>query len=259
MKNPGLRLLPALAVVAALTVSVAPADARHGAADGPRYGAPRVGACSRMGAHHLGDKSDSSQVVPCSRSHTAKVAGVVIMPKRVSYSDGFNALYTVVASQCQPKVNGLLGRTQPVRDSSAYMVVWFEPTKAQQAHGARWLSCSVVIPTATRTGGGVAPLPTDHRPMLPAKRLGDAVAGCLRTIGSGTWLTPCSKPHTFRATGTFTVSRRFPGKRALNTMAERRCMSRVRAARTFTWRYTDKITWNSGHDHVVVCYAKTKK
>src|SRR3954451_4030435 len=174
MKRSGLTRILAVAVAAtALTLGVTPAQSL--ATDGPTFGAPTVGTCSVMTAKQTGLQTDKSTVVPCTDKHTAKVAGVVRLPAKIGYGDSFNTLYRVVADRCLPKVNDLLGRTNRVRDSSAYLPIWFVPTKKQRRHGARWISCSVILAHATK----LAPMPTDKAPLLPSGKLGNQVARCL--------------------------------------------------------------------------------
>jgi hypothetical protein len=244
----------ALAAAAALTVTtlamLSPAQAQ---ASGPLRGAPTVGACSTMTLHQANARSDRSTVVPCGKSHTAQVAGVVTLPDRLHWKTATDQqLFRVMADKCEPKVNALLGRDDRTRDSSAYHLVWFEPTKAQRSKGARWLSCSVVIYKAT----SLAPLPKTKSPLLPDGALPDRVAACLT---QRPFYTPCSARHLWRATGTFVVAGSYPGQSKLNAKAKRKCLPRVTAGKAYRWTYRDKITWNTGHDHVVVCYSKTRR
>jgi len=173
MKSSGLtRTIGAAAAAAALTLCALPAQALTTDPDGPSYGAPTVGTCSVMTLKQSGLETDRSTIVPCSQKHTAKVAGVVKLPDKVAYSDSFKTLYRVVANRCLPKVNDMLGRTNAVRDSSAYIPIWFEPTKNQRQHGARWVSCSIILAKATK----LAPMPTDATPLLPSGKLGKVAA-----------------------------------------------------------------------------------
>jgi hypothetical protein len=239
----------ALTLTALATTGPAQAGEQH-RATGPFHGAPKVGTCSIMIAKQGTAAVDRSTAVACTEAHTAQVAGVVKLPARLDWSTASTtALFRVVAGTCAPKVQALLGRTTAVGDSSAYSYVWFSPTKAQRAHGARWLSCSVVLRRAT----SLAHLPTSTSPFLPKGKLPGNVARCLtRTAMS----TPCRSAHLWRATGTFTVAGKYPGAKALNKKATRSCLSRVHSP-AYRWTYKDKITWNVGSDHVVVCYSNT--
>jgi hypothetical protein len=249
------RTLAAVAAATALTVATAPAQAGPQlATDGPDYGAPTVGACSTMTARQSDHEFDHSTVVPCSKAHTAKVAGVVRLPKTVDYTSSPEKVYRVMVGRCRPKVDALLGRTDAVRDSSAYELVWFIPTKSQQQHGARWLSCSVVLRQGTR----LAPLPTNRTPMLPSGRLGKGIQRCLLADTSHVVTTRCSSRHGWHATGVFVIaSKRFPGQKAVNRRATSKCVSRVQSGRPYRWTYWTKINWQVAGDHAVICYSKT--
>jgi hypothetical protein len=247
----------ALAAAAALTLttlaSVGPAHAGASRAGDPMHGAPTVGTCSTMTAAQAAASSDTSTTVPCGKTHTAQVAGVAQLPAKVQWSTaGYKTLFRVVVDRCRPQVNALLGRNDRARDRSAYDYVWFEPTKAQRSKGARWLSCSVVLREATT----LAPLPRTTAPFLPAGTLPDRVARCLT---KKPYTTRCAAQHLWRATGTFTVAGSYPGRATLNATAKNKCSARVLANRAYRWTYRDKITWNRGHDHVVVCYSRTQQ
>jgi hypothetical protein len=243
--------LAALALAALAAMGPSYAGPSQPAA-GVMTGAPTVGTCSNMTAQQAGAPTDRSTVVPCTQAHTAQVAGVVKLPTRVHWGKASTAtLFRVIADRCVPKVDATLGRDARTRDSSAYDFVWFMPTKAQRSQGARWLSCSIIRPKVAT----LLSLKTSTAPFLPDGKLPDGVARCLtRTV----YNTPCAARHLWRATGTFVVSGRYPGQKALNRKAETKCRSRVTAGKSYRWTYRDKITWNVAHDHVVVCYSKTR-
>jgi hypothetical protein len=250
------RTFATLAAATALTVSTAPSEARQAAADGPGYGAPAIGACSTMTATQASARADHSARVPCSQAHTARVAGVVRLPARVSYSSGISTLYRVIADRCRPKLNTMLGRADRARDSSAYDLVWFLPSKAQRRHGARWLSCSVVL----RQASTLAKLPTNRTPMLPSGRLRDGIRRCMLADISRIVTTRCSAGHGWRATGSFVVARNhYPGATALNRKARAKCAGRVAAGKPYRWTYSSKIDWQVSGDHAVICYSKTRR
>jgi Septum formation len=246
------RTLVAVAAATALSVPTTPADARS-QPDGPDFGAPTVGACSTMTAKQAAAQADHSTVVPCSEAHTAKVAGVVSVPDRLDFSQ-IAKLYRVMVNRCRPKVNALLGRTDRVRDSSAYDLVWFIPTKTQRQHGARWISCSVVLRQAFK----LAKLPTNKTPLLPSGRLGEGIHRCLLKDTSRVITTRCVAGHGWRATGSFVISSStYPGHKAINHKARTKCATRVIAGRSYRWTYSTKINWQVGGDHAVICYSKT--
>lgn len=236
----------------ALTGVATTGPAFAGPAADPMAGAPIVGSCSTMTAAQAGAPADHSANVACSRPHTAQVAGVVTLPRHLQWDQAGNrALYQVVASRCLPKLQAVLGRDTRTRDSSAYDLLWFVPTKGQIARGARWLSCSIELRHATSLGR----LPTSTAPFLPGGSLPDKVARCLTKAAL---TTSCSQTHRWRASGTFTVAGAYPGQHQLNRKADRKCRSRVTAGKPYRWTYQDKVTWNVGGDHVVVCYSPSR-
>jgi len=249
------RTLVALAAATALALSAAPSQARS-EADGPDYGAPRIGACSTLTLKQAYAPVDKSTVVPCSKAHTAKVAGVVTLPDSLSYSSDVSKLDRVIEKECIPQVNAMLGRNFAVRDSSAYSSMWFTPSKNQQDHGARWLSCSIVL----LQGYKLAKLPTNKVPMLPSGKLGDAVHRCLLADIAHNYVTTCASKHGWRATGSFVVaSKKFPGARTLNRLARTKCVSRVQKGKPYRWTYWTGHGWVLTGDHVVTCYSKTTR
>jgi len=248
------RTLVAVTAATGLAFSAAPARAQMARADGPAFGAPKVGTCTTMTATQAEAAADRSTVVPCSDAHTAKVAGVVRLPDRLDYSSGVLKLYRVIAGKCRPKVNVMLGRTHAVRDSSAYDMVWFIPTRAQRRHGARWMSCSIVLRQAFK----LARLPTNTTPLLPTGKLGDGIHRCLLADTSQVIRTRCAARHGWRATGAFVIaSEKYPGHKTISRKAGNRCATRVLAGRSYRWTYSSKIDWQLGGDHAVICYSKT--
>lgn len=247
------RTLVAVATATALGLSAAPGQARA-AADGPDFGAPAVGACSTMTAEQADARVDRSTVVPCSQAHQAKVAGVVRLPDGLAYSSR-GKLYRAMVKRCKPAWNELLGRTHRVRDSSAYQLVWFVPSKDQRQHGARWMSCSVVL----RKGNELAKLPANKAPLLPKGELGDRIHRCLLATTASTITTRCSAEHGWRATGSFVVSSEtFPGTTAVNRAARAKCPRLTNPRKPFRWTYWTKVNWQAGGDHAVICYTKTE-
>jgi hypothetical protein len=246
------RTLVAVTAATALTVLAAPTQAQT---DGPDFGAPTVGACSTMTPQQAAAQADKSTVVACSKAHTAKVAGVIQLPDALTYSSDIQKLYRATVDSCLPKVNQMLGRTFAVRDSSAYDWVWFFPTKDQRQHGARWISCSIVL----RQGTKLAKLPSNKTPMIPSGKLAAGIHRCLLATTTQAITTRCSAAHGWRATGSFVIaSTKFPGAKAVNRTARAKCKSRTLAGKVYRWTYWTKINWETGGDHAVICYSKTK-
>ncbi|GAB3793248.1 septum formation family protein [Nocardioides ungokensis] len=242
-------VLTALAT-ASVALVAAPAMAGTTTPDGPDYQAPTVGECRTTDLAGAYKPSDTSAPTDCAAPHTLRVIAVGHLPDGVAWSKEA-AVEKAAAKICQPAENEALGRSYPVRDMSAYAYFWFQPTKDQRSHGARWIRCDLGL----WGGAKILPLPTDETPALQQPPLPDKVARCLtpRTLSP----TTCARKHAFRATGTFTVkSSTFPGSNKLNTAAARKCAARVSSDR-YHWTYRLQPGWNAG-DHVVVCYSKTK-
>ena len=216
----------------------------------PDFQAPKVGTCEQMTYKLLQLKSDHSTAVPCSEKHTARVVSVVQLPKKLDWSADTGQLFRVVVSTCVPDVRDALGRTMKKQDRTAYSYGWFIPTKTQQSHGARWISCTQILWHKR----GLGALPTDDVPALPTGPLSDKVARCMT---DKLLITSCNLSHGWRATGAFVVaSDSYPGAKALNAKATKKCADRV-TTKGYRWTYQRKLNWQVGGDHVVVCYSQT--
>jgi hypothetical protein len=217
-------------------------------------GAPALGTCSTMTADQADAPTDDSTPVPCRQPHTAYVAAVVRLPASLDWDTvSTKDLRRVVAERCSDDVLKVLGpATWAAADRTAYDTVFFQPTDADIAAGARWLSCSIVL----RHGSRLADLPWKKAPFVRGKPTPDSVARCLTKAALRT---TCSAAHAWRATGTFTVkSRTRPSARSLSRTAARRCLPLVdRHQKYFRFTYPDPITWAGAGDHVVVCYSQT--
>lgn len=246
-------VLATLATSAALLVFAgSTADAGspggRGATDGPGYQQPRVGACRTITFDQGAAESNSTRPISCRRDHTVRTVEVGRLPRGVDWDASPAKLGRIAVRTCRPAVDRALGRTARVRDLSAYNWFWFQPTRTQREHGARWLRCDLAL----RTGRHLADLPSDRRPVLGPLPLRERVARCL--IGNDLTSTTCARRHDWRATGTFWMKGRYHVT-AIDRAASHRCPDRVSSSR-FQWTYRDETSWKLG-DHVVVCYSRT--
>jgi hypothetical protein len=236
-------VLAAAGLLAATTV----ADAAGG-------GKPSVGECRNITANQAGAHTNTTSPIACTKAHDDRVIAVPDLPNGVSWpglSD--QQILKQGIKACGPALRRTLGQTDKVRDRSAYDFVFFEPTAKQIAAGARWLRCDIVLLHGTT----LADLPTDKTPALSGLPLSNHVARCLK--GTNHITTPCSSRHSFRATGSFTVSStRYPGRKALIRAGRAQCPSRVTSS-TYLFNWRSKLTWNLIHDRTVVCYTKTSR
>ena len=127
--------------------------------------------------------------------------------------------------------------------------MWFVPTPDQQAPGARWLRCDLVL----RDGDALLPLPED--PRLGARPWAEDVSRCL--AGRDAHVTVCAGPHTFRATDALRVGgRAYRTRRAWILLATDRCRDVV-DSRTYRFAWPTRVGWKAG-DRTLVCYTRTR-
>jgi hypothetical protein len=214
-------------------------------------GKPVVGECRNITAKEAEARTDTTSPIGCKKAHDDRVIAVPDLPAGVSWT-GLSDRQIVKQGikACAPRLRKALGQNDLVRDRSAYDFVFFQPTADQIAAGARWLRCDIVL----RHGSTLADLPDDRTPALSGLPLSNRVARCL--TGTSHVTTTCSSKHSYRATGSFTVSSHaFPGRKALVRAGRASCPSRVDSrSYLFTWR--PKLIWNLVHDRTVVCYTK---
>ncbi|MFN8191739.1 MAG: septum formation family protein [Nocardioidaceae bacterium] len=250
------RILPGLvAALSFLLIPIGAADASRpayaGKAGDPDYHRPVVGECRDYTLADVAPRSNSTPVVDCAQTHTAKVIAVGRLPKGSTWSD-----YTIAQQWrmtyrvCLPAYRSILGSNDALRDMSSFSTSWFIPTKAERDAGATWLRCDLILYAGTK----LADLPYDTRPMLPAAPLPDTVARCRTKKFADT---VCASGHTWRATGTFKLpDTTYPSEKRIRKAAINRCPG-LTSSSTFHWTWRSETLWEWG-DHQVVCYTKTR-
>jgi hypothetical protein len=246
------RLLAAAltAVALALTAPTYAAQAPARAA-----GTPAVGECRSLTLAEAEQSSDTSAAIDCSFAHDARVIAVPDLPSGVSYGDldSVGVLHTA-ARLCYPAFRAALGQTDRVRDRSAYTYLYFVPTAAERAAGARWLRCDLTL----RHGATLGDLPTDRVPALATRRVPAGVARCL--AGRAHLVTVCTASHSYRATGSFTVDlKRFPGRARMARIGRNRCPALVSTDADFRFSWLPAFAYNLAHDRTIVCYSHTSR
>lgn len=230
-------------VGAVLTVGTAPATAAD-----PTYGAPAVGQCYDMDLEELAADSYVEAPVDCAGTHTARTIAVAQLPAGLAYGS-LARLTRFTLETCFPVQRRALGTSMLGMRLSAYALGYFIPTPEQQAAGARWVRCDLVLGAAT-----LEPLPA--RTKLGEPPYGKSVARCL--TGGDFRVTVCSEEHAFRATAAIKVkTSRFPSEKAWERIGTRRCRSAVRS-RSYRFGWPSKAAWKAG-DHALVCYSKTRR
>jgi hypothetical protein len=217
----------------------------------PSHQIPTVGDCRLYGMAAASAATNSSPVVPCGDLHTAKVIATPMLPDALTWESDAVAIHLVMAKACLPAFRSILGRTERLRQKSAYDIVWFAPTQIQKDAGARWLRCDLVL----LGGSTLMPIRRNAAPILQAAPLPKAVTSCL--VGDEEKQTVCTKTHRYRATGTWLVERTYyPGDAALFDIAKRRCPSLVSTPRYWYAYWMGRNSWKAG-DRTITCYSHT--
>ncbi len=231
-------------LAAGLAASLAPAA---GAAD-PAYQAPVMGQCSDMSRAELDLPTYTEPAVDCAGTHTAEVTAVAVLPDGVAY-DSPEFIELAVAT-CNGGKRQALGASRLGMHLTAYAIGWFIPTPEQQAAGARWLRCDVVL----LGGRKLLPLPDKlHIGKYPYE---SSVARCL--TGRDLLVTTCSAKHSHRATAAIKIKlKRYPKEKAWRRIGTERCRNAT-TSRTFRFSWPSKVEWKVG-DRTLVCYTQTTR
>jgi hypothetical protein len=232
-------------LAAALTTTAPIAGA---AAADPAYQAPVMGECSDMSRDELDLPTYTEPAVDCAGTHTAEVTAVAVLPDGMAYdSPDFTEL---ALATCNGGKRQALGASKLGMHLTAYAIGYFIPTPEQQAAGARWLRCDLVV----LGGAELLPLPgTLDVGKFPYKA---TVSRCL--TGPDFAVTACSEKHTYRATAAIKVkAQRYPREKAWKRLGTDRCRSAT-TSRTYRFSWPSKVDWKVG-DRALVCYTQTKK
>ena len=228
------RVLAAVAALFAACLMATPANAA----------APVAGHCYKLSYAATLAPTTSAHYVSCSVPHTTKTFAVVTVPSGVDYKHITTAGMTKVGvNACLPKFGKALGSTPETRHLTAYDYVFFAPTAAQRAAGARWVRCDLIL----LAGKYLLPLPTNTFPVIQGP-VTDTTKRCL--VGSDHLYTTCARSHVYRSWAAYILSGTYRTQTQFIAAGHQRCPD----AEYFTW--PGKISWTAG-DHVLVCYDRT--
>ena len=237
-------------MTALLTALPASYAATSAAASAAAADTPAVGDCHALTFKQVAHQSETSAPVPCSSTHTSRVIKVADLPSGTTWDSLTpTQIGRLGVTECTPAFRRTLGQNDKVRDSSAYVWIFYAPTAAQRTAGANWIRCDLIL----LKGQALKALPTDRVPALTSSTLSNQVRRC--TVGTRHFTTVCSARHNYRATGAFTVTGRYPGDTKLAGIARKRCPAHVSTPRQFLYAHQSKFTWNNEHDHAVVCFS----
>jgi hypothetical protein len=239
--------------LAAGTTATAVAPGAPVLEDPARFEIPTVDECRNYGLAAVAGQTNSSPVVGCGTTHTSKVIATPLLPDSLTWASSPDAIHLAMVKACLPAFRAKLGRTESLRQKSAYDIVWFEPTQVQKDSGARWLRCDLVL----FGGATLQPITRNATPILPAAPLPNRVKSCIAGPDDSIRLTVCTKAHRYRATGTYLVVRDYyPGPDNLFTIAKNRCPNLVTTPRYWYATWMGKNSWKAG-DHTITCYSHT--
>ncbi|TGN63613.1 hypothetical protein EXE59_06370 [Nocardioides eburneiflavus] len=239
----GLSAAVAALVAATLTTVTAPVSAAD-----PGVGAPAVGQCFDMDVEELAAASYVEAPVDCAGTHTARTIAVAILPDDLTYAST-GKLTRFALETCFPAQRKVLRTSLLGMRMSAYNVGWFLPTPEQQAAGARWLRCDLVL-----GGASLEPLPAKVAlGKLPYEK---SVSRCL--TGGDFLLTTCTSRHAFRATAAIKVkASRYPSEKAWKRIGTQRCRNAV-TSRSYRFGWPSKPAWKAD-DRALICYSKSRR
>lgn len=196
------------------TVEDAPSTPAEPAPD-PGFGAPKVGACYKMGAAQSVASVASGRKVSCTKRHSSVVAYVGFLPRAVSAATPVPRRKALGKRWCAPAYRELAGGTPADRAASLLTWTLFTPAQSQLERGARWIRCDVVA----RSGAGLVPLPA------PTPLLGNGVPESLRICQSAAGRdVSCAQPHAFRVQAVYRAGNKaYPDPEAYTRTARARC------------------------------------
>lgn len=234
-------------LAAILAATLATLSAPSASAADPMYQAPVVGQCFDMSPDELAGASYAEAAVDCAGAHTSQVIAVVQMPDGLTYEG--DGLTRFALETCYPAQRKVLGTNLLGVRLTAFNLGYFGPTAEQQAAGARWLRCDLVL------GNGDQLLPLPGRLKVGRFPFSAKVSRCL--AGRDFHATVCARKHTYRATAALKVDRkRYPSEKAWQRIGTDRCRNAT-SSRTYRFSWSSKLGWKVG-DHTLVCYTQTR-
>lgn len=242
------RLGTGTAVTGLLAAGLAAVTAPSAGATDPAFQAPVAGQCFNMSRDELDQETHTEAAIDCAGAHTSQVIAVAQLPADVTYE---NAELTEIALEtCYPAQRRALGTSRLGVRLTAFDLGYFTPTPEQQAAGARWLRCDLVL-TSDDT---LLPLPdTLEVGTFPFRK---SVSRCL--AGRDFHVTVCATKHTFRATSALKVNAsRYPRNKAWQRIGTQRCRAAT-SSRSYRFSWPSKASWKVG-DRALVCYSRTRR
>lgn len=235
------RIVLAVTALVAAAGLISPANAISSRAEA----APANGSCYNLSFTQIYPMSSSVAPVSCSGKHTTKTFKVKNVPSTVDYKHVTAAEMSKLGAQiCYSTFTTTLGSTAENQHLTAYDYIFFAPSSAQRATGARWLRCDLVL----LGGKSLRALTATTTPVIQGE-ITDATKRCLVTTDH--LHTTCAGVHSYRSTAAFTL----PGTTYRSpSQFEAKGQQLCPTAEYYTW--PGHYSWNYG-DRVLVCYDRT--
>lgn len=224
----------------------------------PRPPRPPLDACYRLGLEQATAATSGQEPVRCSEPHQGQTihVGRLDVPASAPPAAVSSArVQRQLARECPARLAQHLGGTAQARNLTRFEVVWFRPTLAQAARGARWYRCDLIALAAEST---LARLPTPRRTKGILDRAAGApwygLCGTSRPGSRGFARVICGREHRWRAVATLALEggRRYPGVRRVRAAGDAPCSNRVRAQAPdplrfeYGWEWPTRAQWEAG-------------
>lgn len=255
------RTLLLLLVLAPLVAGCA--NPLHHDTDADSLTPPTLGTCRNLTAADLTHASNGSDLVACSKAHTAQTFAVGPLPTSTGsdYQDPRDGKF--VYRTCQQAFGAFLGADDSVAMRVQLSWAWFRPSEKAWKRGARWYRCDLVGGPAGATA--LRDLPTDGKGLFSTS-YPDEWMTCARgaTVASGTKVA-CSEKHGWRAVTTVKIGQPtdpYPGDRIVEVTTRDYCSDSVGGWMhyppdyDFGYSWFREAQWKAGNRRSI-CWART--
>jgi hypothetical protein len=227
---------------------------------------PTVGVCRMLTAGDVTQPSNADRTVDCSDPHDSQTYAVGPLPTTFAHADYDDPdLETWAYRTCAQSFPTYLGTNESTAMRSVLTWVWFRPSQAAWAAGARWYRCDVL--------GGAAgqhdyvDLPTTVQGLLRGQSV-DSWMACAKgdTVAQGTPVS-CAMPHDWRAATTIKLGETdtpYPGDASVKAKTKSYCSESIDAwlgypsSYDFGFTWFGKREWDAGNRRSV-CWARTSR
>ncbi len=213
---------------------------------------PVAGQCRTLTYAGMQGSSDTSQVVPCSQSHTAKTIAVPALPGDVDPATASTTQLDTAANKvCASAVAPYFKGTHIEKDMALWAWGYFLPDSDQLAAGDDWVECDVVVISPAKQR--LMPLPNVTKPLYAGKEPKAALA--CHAGAKGQSVVSCAQSHQWHPVGGFMMRKgSYPTKKPF-LKAGQKCHAITHTGKYLvTWPL--KAAWTAG-DRAVICSKPT--